>query len=53
MRTNRNGVTENAFTNIDNAKFSQNFDHIFNREKCQCEEFEEEINSEDTQRKTE
>lgn len=42
MNTNRNGVTETAFANIDNEKFSQNFDHIFNREKCKCEECEKE-----------
>lgn len=42
MNTNRSGVKENAFANIDNEKFNQNFDHIFNREKCQCEECEKE-----------
>ena len=42
MNTNRNGITENAFANIDNEKFAKNFDHIFNREKCKCEECEKE-----------
>lgn len=37
-----NGFKETAFLNIDNEKFSQNFDHIFNREKCKCEECEKE-----------
>lgn len=40
MNTNRSNVTENAFANIDNEKFSKNFDHVFNRENCKCEECE-------------
>ena len=29
---------ETAHTNIDSKKYADNHDHIFNKEKCQCEE---------------
>lgn len=29
---------ETAHTNIDPKKFADNHDHIFNKDKCQCEE---------------
>lgn len=42
MNTNRNGVTENSFAKINLDDYRVNHDHIFNREKCKCEECEKE-----------
>ena len=42
MRTNSSGVTEKAEFNVDKEKYNNGYDHIFNREKCQCEECEKE-----------
>lgn len=38
MRTNSSGVTENAEYRIDREIYEQNFVHIFQKDKCECEE---------------
>lgn len=40
MNTNHAGVTENAFANINKEKFDANYVHIFQKDKCPCEECE-------------
>ena len=42
MRTNHAGITETAEFNVNKEKYDSGYDHIFNREKCQCEECEKE-----------
>ena len=42
VRTNSSGVTEKAEFNVNKEKYDSGYDHIFNREKCQCEECEKE-----------
>ena len=42
MRTNHAGITEKAEFNVDKEKYNNGYDHIFNREKCKCEECEKE-----------
>ena len=31
-------VVENAHLSTDMKKYGDNYDHVFNRDKCQCEE---------------
>jgi hypothetical protein len=31
-------VVENAHLSTDRKKYGDNYDHVFNRDKCQCEE---------------
>lgn len=38
MRTNRNGVTENAEYNINKEVYDSNYVHIFQKDKCPCED---------------
>lgn len=41
MRTNHSNVTENAEYRIDRDKYDANYVHIFQKDKCECEECEE------------
>jgi hypothetical protein len=38
MRTNHSGVTEVAHIRTDKEKFDDNYVHVFQKDKCQCDE---------------